>query len=432
MVDIINTDETWGSIRGKINNVLGGRIANRMAIAGDSRAAAAFIDPSKRIAGGGSGIQWAIALSQQRVSIAGAFGVSGLRTDQILATQLAPALATNAGLLYIYAGLNDIGMDYPTQATSGAAAAANLITMCNEAVRAGMTVILEQEIGSQSIGAIRQVQVMELRQRLREYAERTPRVYLHDGAPTLLDQDASTTVMAFRTGYSYDGVHLNNRGGYYHGKSLLSLINAVVPPRYASVYNTFETPSQGRWQLLPNPLYVPSSGGSVGAGITGTVPASCNVARSGAATATVSVAADPDGFGNNVSMACTFTAAGEIVRLGQDVAIANWSPGDVIEGGALVQVSAPVGFSGAAALLQVNGDSVSYDNAAVFPIDANASQKTGPDEGYTALLVTQPFTVPAMVSKGWCTLHVRATAEMAGSVTLKVLRSFIRRRVPVG
>lgn len=430
MVDIIGTDETWGGIRGKLNTILGGRVANRIAVIGDSRPAAAFIDPAKRISGGGSGLMWALALSGQRATIAAALGASALRTDEIMATQLAPALATNAGILYLYAGLNDIGQDYPTAATSGATAAANIIAMCNAAVRAGMRVILEQEIGSQTIGATRQIQVMELRQRLREYAERTPGVYLHDAAAAVvLDQDASSTTMTYRANYSYDGVHLNNRGAYYHGKSLATLLTALLLPRFPGVYNTFETPSQGRWQLLPNPLYTPGTGGTANTGITGTVPGSCSVARSGSATATVSTVADADGFGNNVQMDCTFTAAGELVRLGQDVAAANWSPGDIIEGGALVQVSSPVGFSGATALMQINGDSVSYDNASLYPIDANTAQRPGPDEGYTALLLTQPYTVPAITSKGWCTLHVRAVGETAGSVTLKVLRSFIRRRL---
>jgi len=159
------------------------RLSHVVTALGDSRVAAVYADLNQRIYSGYSPLNWANALSDQRMVIGTTFGVSGDRTDQALA-RLSAAIATGAGTLYIQCGLNDIAQQYPTAGTSGATAAANIMVMAEAARAVGMLVVIEIEVGSSAMNTAALVgQVVELNERLYEYAERTPGVHFEPDTP---------------------------------------------------------------------------------------------------------------------------------------------------------------------------------------------------------------------------------------------------------
>ena len=163
-----------------------------VAALGDSRIAATYLDIStRRNLGARSPLNWANALMGHRLVIGDDYGVSGDRTDQMLA-RLAAATASGAGLLYLQGGVNDIAQNYPTAGTSGATAFANLRTMAEAGRAAGMQVVIEVEVGAQNLNTVAFVtQINELNALIYEYAEKTPRVYVHDARSVVLNATSS-------------------------------------------------------------------------------------------------------------------------------------------------------------------------------------------------------------------------------------------------
>lgn len=195
---------------------------------GDSRAKAVYNDSSAtfRALSGGSALNWANALMEQRLVIGTTWGVEGDRTDQMLA-RIDAAIASGAGILYILGGVNDLA-----QGVEGTAAAANLILLAQRGRLAGMTVVIEMEVGANSFTTTDRLRRLgDLNRILRDYADVTPGVYLHDARPVMLDPAVGSTAVGFRSGYSFDGTHFNGRGAYNWGKSLANLLRTLIPPR---------------------------------------------------------------------------------------------------------------------------------------------------------------------------------------------------------
>jgi lysophospholipase L1-like esterase len=251
----------------------------RIACLGDSRVASMFTDPSNsppRYKTENSQINQMIALSGRRVQLAYFGGVSGDRTDQIMA-RTSLAIASGAGVFYILGGVNDIAQNYPSAMRSGAVAAANIIAMARAFVAAGGEVIVETEIGSENFTSAQISQMLELNQRLRDFSASQAHVHLHAATYAVMDADSSTSAIAFNASYSMDGTHLTPRAAYYWGKSLAALLSSIVPPAYHGQVSRFETAANGRLQLLANPIFAAATGGTPGSGNTGSLPSSISV-----------------------------------------------------------------------------------------------------------------------------------------------------------
>lgn len=243
------------------------RLPHVVTAIGDSRVAALYIDGAFRSRGAGSALNWANALLGQRLVIGQTFGVSGDRTDQMLG-RIDAAIATGAGTLYILAGVNSIAQSIAgyVHAVSGASVNANNVasitfgdirTMAEKARMAGMTVVIEIEVGASIINTTALVSgVNDLNARLYEYGERTPGVHLHDARAAVVLAGYSDTALQIKAGHAYDGIHMNSLGGYRWGKSLASLLDRVVPPRGGMlIQNRAELATNGRRQLAANPIF---------------------------------------------------------------------------------------------------------------------------------------------------------------------------------
>lgn len=408
------------------------RPINSFAVLGDSRAAQVHVDPQMRNRAGYNHFNWGNALSGQRAVIAGNWGVSGDRTDQMLA-RLSTAIASGGGWLYIIAGVNDHAQNYPTAGTSGVTAFNNIKLCADTAALYGVRSMICLETGAQGLTAAQIGQVIEQNERLREYADKAPYVVLVDLPFALMNPTNSVSALAFKPNYSADGTHEANLGAYYGGKiAMLPLFQQLLPPRVGSIRNIVETPSANSLvSLLANPLFATASGGTIGTGAgTGTVAGSWTSNRGGTASAVYSVGAPADGSpGNEQVMACTFGAANEEIRIQQDVALANWSPGDIIR--ATAEVSVDAGSSNLAGVylyLQCNGTGDPGSLGAQTAMDMYPQTAQGPTETYTISLETESLQIPAYTTKSWVTMYVRAISSGAGSATVRVRRASIRKR----
>lgn len=407
------------------------RLPHVVAPLGDSRAAAVYVDSAQRGYTANSALNWANAYLGQRMVVGQGFGKSGDRTDQVL-SRLPAAIASGAGLLYILVGLNDISQNFPSATTSGASAFANVRTMIDAGRAAGMIVVVEAEVGANNLNATQVGQLHDFNAQLFEYAERMPGVHVHDARPVVMHPGYADNALQFRPDHSYDGVHLNGRGSSYAGESLAALLATLVPPRIGvAINNRSALVGNGRRQLLLNPVFATATGGSIGTGASGTVPAGFGgVVSGGGATATYATQADADGLGNNVVIDASFTAAGSQVRLFQDVPSAHYQPGDVVQGVAVIDVQGtPTGL--AALMLQFvqstgAGGSVTEAYSLYGPVGAG---QVGIDRAARLTLQTRPFVLQGAVgSGGYVQLSVRAVAAGTGAAKFVVRQMALKRR----
>jgi hypothetical protein len=471
---------------------------------GDSRIDAITIDAARNAKNMRSELVWASELTGQRFVIGPTFGKSGDRTDQVL-TRMPLVLGTNAGTLYWKAAVNDIAQNYPTAATSGATAAANTIIGAEMARLAGMKVIIALEVGATGLTAAQYQQVQEYNIRMIDYQENAVGVYLSDARSAVMNPTASTTTSAFKTSFSLDGTHSVSRGAFYDAQAgLVPLFNNLLPPRSVFVRSAAELPTNGRWQLLLNPIFATATGGAIdtkaalatldgttgvtlastnanplatmpigatitgtgipagatitaqpnggGAGkytisqaatatasgvavtissVQGTIPSGWTWGTTGQALATVSTQADPDGIGNNVIVTCTWVNAGDGCRLFQTVGTAFWSQGDLLQSVSQVQVTSASQCLAATRLnMLVNGTIGTNTSTEVQDgYHATTAGSLGPDQPYTATLLTRPFAVPAFTTKGYLAAYVYLEGACAGSVTAVIKQVGIRRRL---
>ncbi len=398
---------------------------------GDSRIDAVYIDANQNALNMRSALVWARELSGSRFTIGSTQGKSGDRTDQML-PRMAAVLATRAGVLYIQAGVNDLAQNYPTATTSGATAAANIITMAEMARLAGMTVIIEAEVGANGLTAAQVSQMNDLNVRLSDYVEGTPGVYLNDARSAVMQPTASTTTVAFRAGYSGDGTHELSRGAYAHGGTLLPLINQIVPPRSVLVRSATELPGNGRWQLLANPIFATATGGTLSGTATGTAPSGWTVFGSANTTSTFGTQADPDGLGNNVTMSCQWAGAGDNCRVFQTAGSGNWMPGDIVQAVAQLQVTSASSCLAATRLELVTLGTLNGSPAGFNYMDgyhATTAGSFGSDQAYTVTLMTRPFTVPAYSAKSYMAAYIHVEGSCAGTVNVVVKQISIKRRL---
>lgn len=423
-----------GDVRQTINNVLSRpgwrsrRLPHVVCAWGDSRPTTVYNDSGRTSKGNRNPIVWANTMLGQRLVIGPNFGVSGERTDQALA-RVPDVIASASGLVHVWCGLNDIAQNYPTAASSGATAAANLISAVEAFREAGISCIVEAETGSNNLSPAQVIQVAELNARLYDYCERTPGVYLHDARSAVMDPAFSDTLVAFRTGYAYDGTHQSARGAFKHGQSLATLLQAIVPPRFGTLMcGRVENFAAGGYHLLTNGNFRSTSGGTAGTGVTGSVPSGFSALCSGSATASLSTQADANGNGNNILAAITFTAAGEYFRLNQSPSSSAWNFGDTVEAGLSLDVTGtPTGLSGAYLELISSTDASRTARDCYTVVSADA----GPDVGYSAQFKTRPITISG-TTKSFLGFYGYVVASGPGTVNVTYKQAYIRKRIETG
>lgn len=426
------------------------RLPHVVTALGDSRVDAAYLEAAQRNRNARSPLNVANSLLGHRLTIGPTFGKSADRTDHLFA-RLDAAIATGAGLLHLWCGVNNpasvasngftyvhaVTGEIVTMQTVAAVTMRDIRDICTKALRAGMIVVVENEVGSKDLNTAEKITALnDLRQMIAEYGDTTPGVFVHDAFTALMQ--STTTTPTFKANLSYDGIHENARGAFKHGKSLAAVLAAIVPPR-ASVLSksAADAPAYGRRQLLTNHFFTVTTGGSAAAGVTGGVPASFTTTAA-SATAALSSGANASGVGNYIEAVIDFTAAGGTFRLNQslDAQGGAWNSlltvGDWLEAVSEVEI---IGTSGVltGCALEING----WDGAANFgsmdlamPVNIAATD-IGPDEPCVLTLRTRPTQIPPRQpgTNPYVAVILRARAVAAGQVTLRVRQIALRRRM---
>jgi len=444
-----------------------GRILNMVVPIGDSRTDAVYLNASQLGYGARSPLNVAKALLGQRIIVGPGLGKSGDRTDQTLARMmgLLPTAnasvpsgdprSTKAKIGYVQVAVNNIaqtatGFTYVHSVTGetvtiGTVASVtfrDLRQIADMMIDAGMTVIMENEVGANGISTQEKVTaMMNLRQMIREYAESTPGIYLHDAFSIIANPTNSTSAIALRPTLIYDATHPNALGSYLWGKSLAALISGLVPASTRGpllLENIAESQAANRRQVLLNPLFAANTGGTVGTGITGTVPANWGAACGGAATATTGTTANINGIGNDVTVAATFNGNADSVRFNQSLSgnssgqyNAQLAVGDIIQAVAQIDVTGnPSGLASLYLSLVCNkggGDATPTSSFDMF--SANSASDYGVNEACTLTLATRPFAIPASIgSFPFLTAEIRAVARASGSANFTIRQFGVMRR----
>lgn len=421
--------------------------ANTFAFVGDSRLAQMHVDSPKRNKHSVHWFNHANALMGQRMRNVYNGAVSGWRSDQYIPVGLDGAIASGAQWLVIWGVVNDISFGVTAaQAWNGWASGAGPVgasdshigikAAAQRALVAGMRVILLTDPGSTSMAgnATLTGECLRYNRYVREFAEQTKGVLLFDVAREVWNP--TSTNLTWKTGYSVEGsnvqTHLATLGGYNCGVAFASLMSPILPAFQQLPAARIETNANGGVDLTPNPLWLTTTGGTVGTGFTGTMPAGWEAIRSGSGnpTATLTLQDAADGVGKELVVACTFNAADDEIRIRCTNSLASSlslpAAGDILQAGGEVSVAnSSSSFCGV--YLQLQGDP-SGSNYEVVDMYCGSAYGAGPTTAYNQVQQTYPVQFAAAPST-YLRFSFRAVAFAAGTATFTIRKPWLRKRL---
>lgn len=391
------------------------------------------------------------ALAGQPMPLAGVFAESGRRTDEYINTYLQQALASGCQwLIFGFPCVNDISQAAAgytnsdgvavTLANVVAVAAAKLQAAMLTAKAAGKRVISLSEPGASNFTQAQVTCVFEFNARMRAWCAANGIEYF-DVTPTLWAPTSSATAIAFRSGYTSndagaaDPTHFSTRGAYYLGKAFQSFFaGRVSAPDFltASIADVYAT---NPLSLYINPLFNTATGGT-DAAAGGTINNLANlpsgnraVVRAGV-TCTITQAANADGFGNDVTLAFTTTAAA-LCQIDQSIPIGNWSLSDYIQAGYEVSVAAGSVNASVYQALSIATDAGTPNSFCLYSAASGFGTYygPGPTEAYTYKLLTPPTRAKAgSTSKTFVSAPLMvALAGNGSAITLTLRRGLLRK-----
>lgn len=397
---------------------------------------------------GYNAMAWGNALSGHRLKFVYNGGFSGDRGDQAIA-RLPALLATKPGHMWFKCAVNGIaqaGVGYTTVVQAGwpalwpalpnqgvAVTTANVAAVEFSFVQyaiqrflrmGGQIVTLELERGAENHSAAQIAADIEFNRLCRDTYEGDSRVNIVDDWADSHDPAASTTTtIRMKSGYMQEsigsGVHEGNKGGYYLGikRSAYIKANWAAAPSFLPSDVT-EIPSISLRNLLLNPLMI-STGGTNGAGSTGTPPGSWTTLRSGGSgTQSVAVSTQPTtngAPGNECVLACTMSAAGDLIRFAQDATIGNVSAGDIIEAVGAAVIDAGVAIAGVYLEMQYNDGATTFIMRDMIPLN-NLAIGT---EGYYITFRTPAYQIQSKAGGAFLTYRLIVQAAGANAPTVR-------------
>ncbi len=192
--------------------------------------------------------------------------ISGDGVNDVLARIESIKNIDDAGLVHLMIGTNDV-----LRSTDFNTITSNFSMVVNGLIQSGKKLIVST-IPPITGDAERSKVVIDLNNWIIRFCESKP-VTIFDAYSVLAD----TSTQNFKAGYSDDGVHLNALSHFVLGVKLAENVSvAQAKPILSNVKTSL--------QSIDNSLFL-NSGGSVGAGVTGTVAQGFSVIRTGAATA---------------------------------------------------------------------------------------------------------------------------------------------------
>lgn len=209
-------------------------------------------------------------------------GVSGERTDEMLARVPADVIAHNPDVVIVAGGGNDV-----TQGVAAATIQTNLQAIYEACLDVGIIPVACTVLASDNMNTTGERDVyIAVNEWIRDYAKDTPGMVLCDWAGAYCDP----TTVAARSGYTTDGVHPTNLGAASIGAVLADALKDLVT-------GTKRLCSTNYGSIILNPMML-GTAGTKAASVTGEQADSWTTSWSGATgSAIASKVARTDGIG---------------------------------------------------------------------------------------------------------------------------------------
>lgn len=373
------------------------------------------------------------ALAGRRAIVINNAGIGGNTTSQMLARIQTDVLDYRPAWCAVWGGINDI--------TGGVISAdttiANLSAIFDALEAAGIGILAYTETfpaASGTLSASQKQAVFKINNWI--FAQRSVRdkFYVVDACAATISASANPAVM--KSAASRDngstGVHIGALGGYLVGVELAKVLRTIMPPNpcnlVSSAFDNYGASSLST-NLHDYGLFL-ASGGTAGTSVTGTVGNGMTLQRlAGSGAAVASLVARTDGIGQNQKMVITGATATDVFQLGVTggITTSRFVNSGVYVASCEISVANPVNFNGARLRTLFTVAGTSYEFADLYP-NLSVESGTGPDTGYTAVLETPPFTVPASGSITVSSAQVHVTfSGSSASADVEVGRMTFRK-----
>lgn len=263
---------------------------------------------------------WAGVFLDQTPYLVNMAGVSGERTDEMLARFDEDVLAYNPGWVHIMAGLNDIQRGDSSETTIF-----YLRSMYQRALQNGIRVIASTILPSVVINnSVRRTKLAQINQWIKSYARATPGMVLSDAYIAWADPATGDPA----SGLTGDGTHPTNFGARAIGQCIAAAMapEIGVQPQFVQSVNLdfFNAIYNG----MANGNNASGTNGYVNAtGFTGNGPDGWTNVRSGTSTAVSSKVARTDyRQGTFAQLAATIVGNNETVAYNLRTDVIGWAP----------------------------------------------------------------------------------------------------------
>jgi lysophospholipase L1-like esterase len=315
---------------------------------------------------------WTQALLGAPFQLVANAGVSGNRTDQMLA-RMSDATAYSPDWCFVQGGINDI-----TYGTTAAQIVTNLKSICSQMAAQGINVVLLTVAPNTQVAG-NSTKVQQINQALREWINGGggKGIVFVDTYAAMVNPTATTGALA--TGMSDDSLHPSAKGAKAMGQAIANALQYLLPSRNflpSSAGESYDIDNTSK-QILANPLMAAGGGAPTGTGASGSLPTgwSGSTGGSGASSAVFSTPARADGFGNDAQVVVSGAAASSSVNIRQTGLVGRLAIGDT------VYACGEITVSGASDVRQINiGGNVTIDSVTTSFNALEASGSTNYDQ----------------------------------------------------
>lgn len=240
-----------------------------------------------------------------------------------------------------------------------------------------------------------------------------------------------------------DGIHLSGPGAQLVGQALATAVGPYVTGFRqnlpTSTVDSFAQDTSSN-QYFANPILATTTGGTVGSGGSGTAASGVSIARSASGTFVASVvartvSADGDALGYNQRVVWTPSSATEELYVKFLCTAANFSAGDIIEGGMMLSANADAAsnYMSIAGAYTVVNNFAHY--AQVLGADGNGTNGYKLANVTNLQLIVPRLKIPAgtaVTEVGVWAIFKPSTGWTSGAITINVGRIAVRKVTDLG
>lgn len=359
----------------------------------------------------------------KQLAIAGIWGKSGGKVQDIIDEGLSRAIASPARRVAVMIGINDLSDASPETVDATISRLDSLYTQLLASGKLVDAFTISPLNSGYSTAATATPNILLVNAYIRSKCANTPRMTLVDAYAALKDD---TTNYAETGRLLTDNIHFSPLGARLAGEAYYAAIAASLTdqPQRAVLSAADAYVDETSWNLLVNPQFT-GTAGTAGTSVTGPVPDGWTVERnSGTVNCIVTQPAHPNGYGSDIQIAHTTTGASQYNMVIQDIT-ARVAAGDRLAFGAELQTVDVTAGQYIKAMLEITVGGVVYHSAVG---DRNVTYATGevwPTVGERIVLLSPEVTIPTGATL--VRYILRSQAGAVGQMTSKWGRPFCRK-----